>query len=245
MLLKELVEDIRSEITFSGALPFSIPNKEIERVINNAKKYFYDYWRYALQSQHLIIPKSIFATNGFARHRGLILPECIQYVTACKEIKSSSIFGSIERDLGDQKFIGSELFITPFMGESLVYRVAMFSFLDITKNLTIDTVAYDYNHTNHFLQILGRTPRTDLYLMVSKRVEDQFLFTNEFFQRYVRAKAKIRTNEMLTMMGDFKLPGDFKYNYTTIAEGAKKEMDDIEKAIEGENTPDFIFMESY
>jgi len=244
MTLKELKLDIIDEITFSGSLPFKIPEKEIERIINNARRYFYDYWRYALQKQHLILPHAIFTTPQFQRQRGIILPDCVQYVHECKECKGSSIFGSIDRDLGDQKFVGSELFLTPFMGEALVYRVAMFSFLDITKNLTIDTVAYDYNHTNHFLQILGRTPKVPLWLMVSKKVEDEFLFENELFQRYVRAKSKIRVHEMLSVV-DFQLPGGFKYNYAEMSKVAHDELQVIKDTIEGENTPDFLIVENY
>ena len=244
MTLKELTQDIVDEITFSGAMPFKIPEKEIGRIINNAKKYFHDYWRYALQKNHLILPQSIFLTHQFMQQRGIFLPDCIQYVQECKEMKGSSIFGSIDRDLGDQKFIGSELFLTPFMGEALTYRIATFAFLDLTKNLTIDTIAYDYNHTTHYLQILGRTPKTNVYLQVAKKVDDQYLFSNELFQRYVRAKAKIRTHEMLSST-DFKLPGGFKYNYTEMSALAKSELEIIYKTIDDENTPDFLIMENY
>lgn len=244
MTEQELVTDIINEITFSGALPFKLPTNEVSRVIKNAKLYFYEYWRYALQTQHVVIPKKVFYEKSFMRQRGLVLPECVQYVTECKEVKSSSIFGTIDRDLGDQKFVGSELFLTPFMGEALTYRLDTFAFLDISRNLTINTVAYDYNNTNHFLQILGRTPRADLYLKVSKRVEEQYLFTNELFQRYVRAKSKIRTFEMLSVI-EFKLPGNFKYNYQEMKNAADKEIELVMKTIEDENTPDFLILENY
>ena len=244
MTTHELVKDIMDEITFSGALPFKIPTREIERIINISKLYFYDYWRYALQKQHLVLPQKLFLDKNFGKQRGIILPDCVRYVHECKEIKGSSIFGSIDRDLGDQKFVGSELFMTPFVGEALVYRVAMFSFLDVTKNLTIDTIAYDYNHTNHYLQILGRTPKTDVYLMISKTMEDQYLYTNELFQRYVRAKAKIRVHEMLSIV-NFKLPGGFQYNYQEMSTIAKSDLQKIEDTIASENTPDFLIIENY
>lgn len=245
MTLKELTNDIMDEVTFSGALPFKLPIKEVERIVNNAKRYFYDYWGYATQKQHLILPKEIFYTSQFQKTRGIFLPDCIQYVHECEEIKSSSIFGSIDRDLSDQKFVGSELFLTPFLGEALIYRVAMFSFLDLTKNLSISTIAYDYKHTNHFLQILGRTPKTNVHLFVTKQIEDQYLFTNEIFQRYVRAKSKIRTHEIMSVVGGFQLPGEFKFDYAQIYESALKEMQTIEDSIRDENVPDFIFVENY
>ena len=39
---KELIEDINNEITFSGALPYSLPEKEIKRIIENDCRYFWD-----------------------------------------------------------------------------------------------------------------------------------------------------------------------------------------------------------
>lgn len=244
MTLKELTQDVIDELTFSGAMPFKIPTREIERIINNASKYFYDYWRYALQSNHLVLPHRLFATSQFQKQRGIMLPDCVKYVHDCKEMKGSSIFGSIDRDLGDQKFIGSELFLTPFMGEALTYRIATFAFLDLTKNLTIDTIDFDYNHTTHYLQIMGRTPKVDVYLRIARKVEPQFLYENELFQRYVRAKAKLRLHEMLSAT-DFQLPGGFKYNYAKMDEIANKELELIMKTIEDENTPDFLIMENY
>lgn len=244
MTLKELETDVMNEITFSGAMPFKIPMKEVERVITNAKRYFYDYWRYGLEKTHIVIPHAVFCNELFEKQHGIFLPECIQYVTCCEECKGSSIFGTIDRDLGDQKFVGSELFLTPFMGEALVYRLAMFSFLDITRNLTITTLSYDYNNGSHFLRILGRAPKTDVHLAVSKRIEDEYLFNLEIFQRYVRAKAKIRVQEMLSIV-DFNLPGNFKYNYSEMAKFAQDEMQKIEETIKGENVDDFMIMTQY
>jgi hypothetical protein len=244
MTEQELVNDIIAEITFSGSLPFKMPQKELSRIIVNAKRYFWDYWRYSLQTQHVVIPRKVFYETAFTRQRGIVMPDCVQYICECKEVKSSSIFGTIDRDFGDQKFIGSELFLTPFMGEALTYRLATFSFLDITKNLTINTVAYDYNNSTHFLQILGRTPKADLYLKVWKKIDDERLFENELFQRYVRAKAKIRTHEMLSVVG-FKLPGNFTYNYSEMKSEADKEINEVQRIISDENTPDFLILENY
>ena len=244
MKFKDLVTDIMNELTFSGAMPFKMPVKEVERIITNAKRYFYDYWRYALQKTHLIIPVEVFKNPNFEKQRGLFLPECIQYVTECEECKGTSIFGNIDRDFGDQKFVGSELFLTPFMGETIVYRLAMFSFLDISRNLTITTVSYDYNNGTHFLQLLGRTPKAPLHLAVSKKIEDEYLYDLELFQRYCRAKAKVRLHELISIT-DFQLPGGFKWNYTQLSAIAEKELEDIKNTIDNENVADYMFVENY
>ena len=44
----ELIQDVHNEITFSGMLPYSLPEKEIKRIIGIDERYFYDNWRYAV-----------------------------------------------------------------------------------------------------------------------------------------------------------------------------------------------------
>ena len=73
---------------------------------------------------------------GFKQNRQILMPECVQFVIECKEAKGGSIFASIDRDFSEGKFMGSEIFLTPFMGESIMYRTIMFSFLDLTKSMT-------------------------------------------------------------------------------------------------------------
>ena len=126
----ELIADINDEITFSGALPYSLPEKEIRRIIANDSKYFYDNWRYAIESQYLLLPPELFDSPSFKKKRQIILPDCVQFVVDFKEAKGGSIFATIDRDFAEQKFIGSEIYLTPFIGESIMYRTVIFSFLD-------------------------------------------------------------------------------------------------------------------
>ena len=39
MSIQELIEDINDEITFSGALPYSLPPKELRRIIENDTRF--------------------------------------------------------------------------------------------------------------------------------------------------------------------------------------------------------------
>ena len=67
------------------------------------------------------------------KFRQIQLPDCVQFVVDLKEAKGSSIFATIDRDFAEQKFIGSEIYLTPFIGESIMYRTVIFSFLDIVS----------------------------------------------------------------------------------------------------------------
>jgi hypothetical protein len=237
----ELIADINDEITFSGALPYSLPEKEIRRIIANDSKYFYDNWRYAIESQYLLLPPELFSSPLFKKKRQIILPDCVQFVVDFKEAKGGSIFATIDRDFAEQKFIGSEIYLTPFIGESIMYRTVIFSFLDLTKGMMLDTIAYDYNKNTKQLGVLGRTPATSAVLRVFKKIEPDKLYEDELFQRYVRAHAKVRLAHMLQTF-NYTLPGDVTVNYQNITTTAEKEMEAVVAMMKGENTPDWMYL---
>lgn len=117
----------------------------------------------------------------------------------------------------------------------------MFSFLDLTKAMVLDTIAYDYNKNSKLLGVLGRTPATAAVVRVFKKLDQDKLFEDEMFQRYVRAHAKVRLSHMLQSF-DYTLPGGVKVNYQNIVTVAEKEMEEVKTMMKGENTPDWCFL---
>lgn len=245
MLKDKLVTDLNDEITFSGMLGLNLPPKELNRIIDIGARFFYDNWRHSIQHGYLMIPVEVFRDPQFRKSRKIQLPECIRFVVELKEIKNSSVFSTIDRDFSEQKFIGSEIFLTPFMGESLVYRTAVFSFLDLTKNLMLETIAYDWNKNNHVLAIRGRTPSVNVIAEVMKEIEVRDLYDDELFQRYVRAKAKIRMADMIGTFGQYMLPGGVVIDYSGMKTSAEAELIKIEEMLTGEEVPDFMFVERF
>lgn len=243
MTRAELALDIKQELTLAQALPYSIPLQEIERIITNAERFFYDNWRHAVEPRYLLIPNELLSSEQYKRSRTIRMPDCVQFVHEVKEPKGGSMFGTIDRDFSEQKFIGSDIFLTPFIGESLVYRTVLFSFLDLTKNFILDTVAFDYNKNTKCISVIGRTP-TKMVVQVSKKIEEQYLYEDEMFQRYVRAKAKVRLGELLTSF-DFNLPGGVRPNYNTFVTKADAEFAAVLEMMKGENTPDWIFLSHF
>lgn len=237
----ELITDINDEITFSGALPYSLPEKELKRIITNDSRYFWDNWKHAVESQYMLLPAELFKHDNFRKFRQIQLPDCVQFVVDFKEAKGGSIFATIDRDFAEQKFIGSEVFLTPFIGESIMYRTVMFSFLDLTKSMLLDTIAYDYNKNSKRLGVLGRTPATSAVIRVFKKLEQEKLFEDELFQRYVRAHAKVRLSHMLQTF-NYALPGGVTVNYQQVVAAAEKEMEEVKLMMKGENTTDWMFL---
>lgn len=242
MTKAELIADIKEELTFSRALPYVIPDKEIERIIRIAEGYFYDNWRHAVEPRYLAIPQDVFLNERFRKERAIRLPDCVQFVHQMREPRGASIFGSIDRDFSENKFVGSEIFLTPFIGESIMYRTILFSFLDLTKGFVLDTFAYNYNRNTRDLIVLGRNPIANgAVLEVAKKIELEDLYNDELFQRYVRAKAKLRLGELLTSF-DYNLPGGVKVNYNNLVTRAEAEMTAVMEMMKGENTSDWMFL---
>lgn len=242
MTKAELIADIKDELTFAKALPYVIPDKEIERIITIAEKYFYDNWRHAVEPRYLALPVNLFSHPRFKAERAIRLPDCVQFVHQMREARGSSIFGTIDRDFSENKFVGSEVFLTPFIGESIMYRTILFSFLDLTKGFVLDTFAYDYNRNTHDLTVLGRNPIANgAVLEVARKIDREDLYNDEVFQRYVRAKAKLRLGELLTSF-DYNLPGGVKVNYTNLVTRAEAELNQVLEMMKGENTADWLFL---
>lgn len=237
----ELIEDINNEITYSGMLPYSLPEKEIKRIIENDSRYFYDNWRHAVEPRYLLLPTEMFNTEQFKVSRTIQMPDCVQFVIDLKEAKGASIFATIDRDFSEQKFIGSEVYLTPFMGESIMYRTIMFSFLDLTRGLILDTIAYDYNRNTNSLGVVGRTPKVNAVAKILKKIDKDKLFEDELFQRYVRAHSKVRLAHMLQTF-NYQLPGDVTINYQNMVTTAEKEMEEVKAMMKGENTTDWMLL---
>lgn len=235
MTKEALIDDVRKQLTWNGALPYSMPDAEISQEIDIAAKYFYDNWRYSIEQRYLLIPKDIFESSLFSQNnRAIVLPDCVHFVHQCVQSNTGgSLFGTIDPDFGDQKFIGSEIFLTPFIGESLMYRTIMLSFLDLTKAFSLDTIAYDYNSRTHRLVITGRNPKFDAVLTCGIKIPLENLYEDELFQRYVRAKAKLRLVQFLTAF-NFQLPGGVTINYTLMTQQAQDEWNDVKEQMSGE-----------
>ena len=52
--------ELKDEIRGTCALPYSIPDKEINRIIDQAKKYFYRNYKESVESQHYVVPMEEF-----------------------------------------------------------------------------------------------------------------------------------------------------------------------------------------
>jgi hypothetical protein len=107
--------------------------------------------------------------------------------------------------------------------------------------MILDTIAYDYNKNTKLLGVVGRTPQTAAVARIYKKLDQDKLFEDELFQRYVRAHAKVRLAHMLQTF-NYTLPGDITVNYDKIVTTAEAEMTSVKDMMKTENTADWMYL---
>jgi hypothetical protein len=239
MTEQELINLTTAELTQSCALPYSLKEPEIKRLIQRATRWFYENYQYAVEEKYIAIPKNVYEHPEFIGTRMIKLPDCVVAVYDLREVTGVGIVGQPDRDFSDSKLLGAEIFLSPFQGDNLVYRTAMYSYFDLAKQYDLQTIAYRYNrHTNN-ISVLGRNPSRNTYIHAGVKIPLEALYGSEIFIRYVLADAKINLGRTLQVFS-YNLPGGVQINFDGIKNDGLEEMREIKEQIDGENTPDWF-----
>jgi hypothetical protein len=231
---------------------------EIQRIIKRARDYFYDNYQYSVEKRIIVLGRSIFANANFRATRQIKLPDNIVSIFDVRETNGSGISGNPDRDFGDSKLLGSELLLSPFVGDNLVYRTVMYSYFDLAKAYLLETFAYNWNKNTKKLTILGRDPNrvntggvngagvngdypggVDVAISCFVKIVEDDLYADELFVRYCIGKSKEALGNMLSVF-DYNLPGGVKVNAQGIISMGKEEVQEVMQMINDENTPSYF-----
>jgi len=237
----ELIEMVTGEITASGSLPYSIPEREANRIIDQAMNWFYVNYGPAVETQYYVIEKNWFKQPEFKKTRSLLLPDCVVTVFEVKEITGGGRLGSVDADFSDNRLIASELFLSPFQSDDLVLRTAQYSYWDLTQAFILERIGFDYNRNTHRLKIVGRDPKRNVFLQTYAKIEENKLYDDWFFQRYITAQAKISLGRILGTF-KFNLPGGIEVDASGIKDEGAEELKEVKQRIDDENSPDWFFL---
>lgn len=239
MTKAELVDMVQRELDVSFALPSQLQPTEIERIIDQTSLWFYENYREAVEMQYYIMRKEEFKKPEWFRSRTVTMPDCVISVFEVKEITGAGLLGNIDKDFGDNKLIASEIYLSPFTGDSLVFRTAQYQFFDLTRAFFLEWIRYDYNRRTKKCKILGRDPAKDVFFNTYVKIPEDKLYEDYYFMRYVTAKSKVALGRMLSFF-DYNLMGGIKINAADIKTEGESEIEKIETEIKDQDSADYF-----
>lgn len=256
----ELIQEIKDDLSHSCSLPYNLKDPEIKRIIKRARAWFYDNYQYAVEDRIFIMDNSLFNHPEFRKTRQIMLPNNIVTVYDVREVNGVGISGTPDKDFGDSKLLGSELLMSPFVGDNLVYRTVMYSYFDLARAYLLETFAFKWNKNSKKLTILGRDPNrsgmggsqgsasnkgtfdvggVNVAVKCFVAINDDELYDDELFVRYCIAKSKINLARMLGAF-NYNLPGGVQINPSDLKADGESELQEVMDMINGENTASYF-----
>lgn len=244
--IDELIDSVRMELTVNCALPSLLPNDAIRRVIEQkALPYFYANYMYAVQKAYFYLDKTAFETEEYTKYSYVQLPCEIQNVNYIHSVKGASLFQvgvnnpnlSVNLGVTNQPYLSS---ITTTIGELGVYKALLDNLSDMLNMSNLQTVKYQYNENNNRLNILTNLTY-NMILDCYVKIENEALFTDPLFIKYVNGLAKKELGRLLTRY-TMKLPGNATINGEAVLIEGKEEMQEVEDKISKMSTTSFFYM---
>ena len=241
MTRDEFKQLLKDELTISCALPFQLPERELDRLIDLGKKWFRRNYEDAVElSAFVITHEDIQKMASFkSASRHIKLPKCVVSVVEVKEIKGQNRFSMVDKDFSLEKSLTKELYLSSFSSDNLVMMIAQESYLDLSKAFFLETIAYKFNENSGKLKILGRDPAYDVYINTYIDILEDELFEDWYFNRYIVSQAKISMGRMLGMF-EYNLPGGVSINTDMLTTEGTEELQQIKEDIQEMQTPTFI-----
>ena len=246
MTTQEVMLNLNDYITFSGALPIKLNDKELENIIKNAADYFYTNWRYALEPAVLFLTPPMFLTDEFRKFRQIRLADsfgnsCIRYVEDVYLANYNTLYAFGGAGNIPNMVIGSEIMLAPFTSNTFEYVASLYSYYDMAKNFMLETCRTKFNPNNKCLSFEGNIPISNgCFAVVDKEIGLDALYADNMFMRYIRAKAVVRLGALMSFVTKFPMPGGITIDYSQILAESNKEIEQVMKDMEGQNIHNYI-----
>ena len=123
MTKDEFKKNIIDEITVSGSLGITIKEEEIDRIIENEKRFVYLNWRNTVESKFTVMNPMAFRSEEFRNSRTIQLPDCVWGIQEFREIRDGGrLFGINDPDISSNRIFASDIFLSPFSTDVIASR---------------------------------------------------------------------------------------------------------------------------
>jgi len=243
---EEFITEVNDELTISGIIPFKLPIKAVESLIKDSLDFFYRKYPDALQEHYFLVFKEYLQSEEFKSSRSIQLPRQIYSVVNVDKMKNTLSSG--KGDFSRNKSIGFSTYggasSTDDAGDRTISWLTQMSLFSLMDDILVNhTVGYNFNRLTRKMSIRGEAPNSDMVIETLVRVDEEYLFEDDYFRKYVRALAKVK---LAKIMGFFRipLPGNVEVDFDGLASEGKEEISKIEEDIKEEDgIADYMFME--
>ncbi len=264
--LDEFIKQINDELTVACQIPFTVPRKEIARIVNNAKKYFYKIYEDSVEEMYIALPAKAWAKDSFSKGinkdndtlsntnikstRGVVpMPPLVYSVNNVFEIGGfdgedggfgNSSFSAGDADFSIDKFIYSDTYGAGIGAENLMYYVINEKFMDNARQMLQAQISFSYNRLTNKFRFQGELPKGACIFQIYAKIPDCNLFEDEAFYRYCVGQAKVQLARILGTF-QFNLPGNITINYDLISSEGREDIDRVVEEIKGDEGVDYFF----
>ena len=242
MTKEELINAINDEITSSCSLPYSLPTKEVERIIDKEMRFLYREYRELLQDKIYILNKSYYTSPEWKATRTFQLNKCTEGVKKVTEMTGGSrVFGINDPDMNFDRLMASDLYLTPLSSDQITYRTIQHSFWDLARAFNLIDINHDFNPNTHRLIITGRTPVQSLFILAMDHIPEEDAYEDTIVIEWMIAKAKISLARILGAF-NYNLIGGVTINYEQWRMEGNEKIQELKDKIKGDDVPDWFIM---
>lgn len=242
MTKQELISLVNGEITASCSIPFSVPDKEIERIINLEERHIFREYRDAVQNGWYVLDKAYYDTTEWANTRSFQLPECVMAIKTVFELTSGQrVFGIHDPDMSFDRLMAADLYLTPLSSDQITYRTIQWSFWDLAKQFNLRDINHNFNINTKRLIITGRNPTESLWVATLNMIPNEDLYEDPVFIKWIIAKSKIQLARILGTF-NYTLIGGVQINYADIKSEGQEELAELKEKIKSDSPPDYFLL---
>jgi len=242
MTKQEFINQVNGEITASCAIPFSVPEAEIERIMKLEQEWLYREYRDATEAGWYVLDKKYYSTREWKNTRTFQLPDCVMGIKYVYEMSSGQrAFGIHDPDMSYDRLMAADMFLSPLSSDQITYRTIQWSFWDLAKQFNLRDINHNFNIDTKRLKITGRDPDESLWVTTLNKIPIENLYEDPVFIKWVIAKSKMQLSRIIGTF-NYTLIGGVQINYADIKAEGKEELEELKKKIHDDSPPDFFMM---